>query len=145
MSRGNDRHEAQRWLDTARDDLGAASAMTEAGYHAHACFSSQQCAEKAAKAMWYLIGADPWGHSVQALVTEFPQIASLDDATALIEKAAVLDRFYIPTRYPSGLPDLTPGKTYFPADAQRAIELADYLLEGFRRWIDSYSPGTDVP
>jgi HEPN domain-containing protein len=31
--------------------------------------------------------------------------------------AAALDRFYIPTRYPNGLPDLTPGKYYFQKDA----------------------------
>jgi HEPN domain-containing protein len=55
MSRSKDRHEAQRWLETAAGDLGAARALAEAGYHAHACFSSQQCAEKTAKALWHSI------------------------------------------------------------------------------------------
>jgi HEPN domain-containing protein len=88
MSQSSDRHEAERWIATAADDLGAARALAEAGYHAHACFSAQQCAEKAAKAMWYLIGADPWGHSVQALIEDFPRRNELNDATLLIEKAA---------------------------------------------------------
>ncbi len=124
MSRASDRHEAQRWLDTAAGDLGAARALREARFHAHACFAAQQCAEKAAKALWYLIGADPWGHSIQALIEDFPLRDRLDNVEALIERAAALDRFYIPTRYPNGLPDLTPGETYFPADSARAINLA---------------------
>ena len=141
MSQSEDRHEAQRWLDTAAEDLRAARTLAEAGFYAHACFSTQQCAEKTAKAMWYLVGADPWGHSVQALIEEFPLRDRLDDADALIKKAAVLDRFYIPTRYPNGLPDLTPGKNYFRTDAEQAIGLADDLWAAFQRWINSYSPG----
>jgi HEPN domain-containing protein len=141
MSQSSDRHQAQRWLDTAAEDLRASRTLAEAGFYAHACFSAQQCAEKTAKAMWYLIGADSWGHSVQALIEEFPLKEHLDDADALIEKAAALDRFYIPTRYPNGLPDLTPGKTYFAADAQQAIRGASDLGDAVRRWMESYSPG----
>ena len=49
MSRSEDRSEAGRWLDTAAEDLAAARALATTGYHAHACFSAQQCAEKAVK------------------------------------------------------------------------------------------------
>jgi HEPN domain-containing protein len=135
MSQHNDHREAQRWLETATVDLDVARTLAAAGYHAHACFSSQQCAEKAAKAMWYSIGSDPWGHSIQALIEEFPRRADLDDADDLAKKAAVLDRFYIPTRYPNGLPDLTPEKTYFAADSEVALGLADAILMTFRTWI----------
>ena len=135
MSQGSDCHEAGRWLETAAEDLRAARTLAAAGFHAHACFSAQQCAEKAAKALWFLIGADPWGHSVQSLIEKFPQRDDLSDANRLIEKAAVLDRYYIPTRYPNGLPDLTPGKTYFAADSQLAVDLASDLLETFRNWM----------
>ena len=137
MSQSNDRHEAERWLATATDDLGAARALAEAGYHAHACFSAQQCAEKAAKAIWYLIGGDPWGHSIQRLLEEFPLKDRLDNLDVLIEKAAALDRFYIPTRYPNGLPDLTPEKAYFAPDSQNAITLAQNLLDTFRNSIET--------
>lgn len=43
-----------------------------------------------------------------------------------------LDRFYIPTRYPNGLPDLTPDKAYFEEDASAAIELSEQLVERVR-------------
>ena len=138
MSRGEDAKEARRWLDTAANDLGAARQLAASDYHAQACFLAQQCAEKAAKAMWFVAGADPWGHSIQALIEEFPGGDRLGDSIALREKAAVLDRFYIPTRYPNGLPDLTPGKTYFAADSAQAIRLADELWKTFKSWIDAY-------
>jgi HEPN domain-containing protein len=138
MSQNSDCHEAQRWLATAAEDLSAARTLAAAGHHAHACFSAQQCAEKAVKAMWHLVGADPWGHSIQALIDEFPHKNRLDDADALIEKAALLDRFYIPTRYPNGLPDLTPEQAYFAADSGQAIGLADGLLKISRDWIETW-------
>ncbi len=87
--------------------------------------------------MWFAVGEDPWGHSIQALIDEFSMRDRLEDAKSLREKAVLLDRFYIPTRYPNGLPDLTPGETYFTADSQQAIELAHGLLETFGKWIET--------
>lgn len=137
MSRSEDRDEARRWLDTAAEDLAAARSMAATGHHAHACFSAQQCAEKAAKAAWYLIGTAPWGHSVQKLVNEFPRKDQFPDLGTITEKAIVLDRLYVPTRYPNGLPDLTPEKSYFATDSQRAIDLARSVLEVFGKWIEA--------
>ncbi len=45
---------------------------------------------------------------------------------------ALLDRYYIPTRYPNGLPDLTPGKCYFQKDADLCIRAARRLLDRVR-------------
>ena len=137
MSQREDRQEAQRWLDTAAVDLGAARQLAASGYHAQACFLAQQCAEKAAKAMWFSIGGDPWGHSIQSLVDEFSMNDRLDDPAGLRGKAAVLDRFYIPTRYPNGLPGLTPEKAFFAADSEQAVRLADELWHVFKGWTDA--------
>ena len=131
---------ADRWLVTAAEDLLAAKAMLDAGFYAHACFAAQQCGEKAVKALWYLVGEDPWGHSVQKLVMQFPARANLPALSAWVEKAAGLDKYYIPTRYPNGLPDLTPGQSYFRPDAEQGIDLAAYLLSASRRWFDSFPP-----
>jgi HEPN domain-containing protein len=138
MSQGKDHHEAERWLRTATSDLGAARTLAAGGYHAQACFSAQQAAEKAAKAIWYLTGSDPWGHSIQALINDFPWKDRLDDVDALIKKAAVLDRYYIPTRYPNGLPDLTPDMTYFTTDSEQAIGLAEDFLKILGQWMETW-------
>jgi len=136
MSVSEDRYTAKRWLVTAEEDLRAARALVEAGLYAHACFAAQQCGEKAVKALWYLLGADPWGHSIQKLVVEFSGRERLPDGQQWIERAAALDRLYIPTRYPNGLPDLTPEQSYFRQDAEEAIALAELFLEGSRCWIE---------
>jgi len=48
-----------------------------------------------------------------------------------------LDRFYIPTRYPNGLPDLTPGQVYVSKDSIQAIEKATFFLEETRKLMKS--------
>jgi HEPN domain-containing protein len=45
-----------------------------------------------------------------------------------VESAADLDRFYIPTRYPDGLPGLTPDEAYFRKDADVALQAATEIV-----------------
>jgi HEPN domain-containing protein len=45
MSVDKERHEARRWLETAREDLDAARNLMESGEHSHSCFFSQQAGE----------------------------------------------------------------------------------------------------
>lgn len=85
--------------------------------------------------MWYLVDAEPWGHSVQRLIAEFPHRAEITDLDSWIEHGALLDKYYIPTRYPNGLPDLTPGQAYRRADATRGLDAARALLEACKRWL----------
>jgi HEPN domain-containing protein len=129
MSRSKNLHEANRWWQTTRDDLNAAQTLEQAGMFAHACFECQQCGEKAVKALYYFIEADPWGHSIQKLVEEFPEPSWLKPREQWLKYAASLDKFYIPTRYPNGLPDLTPEQSYTAEDVSTAIERASFLPE----------------
>jgi HEPN domain-containing protein len=97
------RAEAQRWVAQARGDLGFAELGLREGYHAQACFMAQQTAEKALKALHYLSGARfVLGHSVvellEGLAARHPQLSALHEA------AQQLDQFYVPARYPKGLP-----------------------------------------
>ncbi len=129
MSQSKDHYEAARWLSTAQDDLRAARTLRDNAMHAHACFNAQQSAEKAIKAIWKVYGLDGWGHSIQRLIMEFPHANLFQDRTEWLQRAAILDRFDIPTRYPNGLPDLTPGENYFLADAEAAIQHAEFFLQ----------------
>jgi HEPN domain-containing protein len=134
-SRNEDHYEAVRWLDTAAEDLVAARTLAAAGHHAHACFEAQQCAEKAVKAGRRLLGLPGRSCSVRKLLEDFPGKDELGDTAETLKNSSLLDRFYIPTRYPDGLPDLTPEKAYFAADSEAAIKLADAFGTTFRRWI----------
>lgn len=79
--------------------------------------------------------AGPWGHSVKRLLADFPRKEQLPDLDTLMEQASLLDQFYIPTRYPNGLPDLTPGEVYGKQDADRGIKAAWMLVETSRTWL----------
>jgi HEPN domain-containing protein len=136
MSQPKNAQQAERWLQTAEEDLQAAQALAQSGFYAQACFYAQQSAEKAVKSLWYCVDADPWGHSVQRLIAEFPEASNIPDLDTWIELGALLDKFYIPTRYPNGLPDLTPGQVYRLSDAERGLEAASALLEHCREWLE---------
>jgi HEPN domain-containing protein len=133
MSQSKSQYEAERWWLTAQEDLEVAKALHEAGKFSHACFLSQQSSEKAMKALWLSIDNDPWGHSIQKLVMQFPQQHMLPNIQNWLDYAAYLDKFYIPTRYPNGLPDLTPGQVYISQDSAQAIEKASFFLEETRK------------
>ena len=128
MSTDKERYEARRWLETAGEDLDAARSLMESGKYSHSCFFSQQAGEKAVKALWYFLGEDPWGHSIQRLINELPVPDAHERLQSLLEAGVLLDRYYIPTRYPNGLPDLTPGQVYFKRDAEICLEASHHLL-----------------
>jgi HEPN domain-containing protein len=136
MSQAKNRHQAERWLATAEEDLQAVQALLDAKMYAQACFYAQQAGEKAVKALWYAIDADPWGHSVQRLIADFPRRDDLPGPGTWIAQAAALDKFYIPTRYPNGLPDLTPGQVYQRDEAEHGLQTARSLVAACRRWLE---------
>ncbi len=135
MSRERQHHEALRWLTTAEEDLKAAEALQNAEMFSHCCFMAQQCAEKAVKALWCDLDEDPWGHSVQKLMLDLPADRRGFVSAEMLDMAAALDRFYIPARYPNGLPDLTPGATFHARDAEVAHQGAATILKAIRALI----------
>ncbi|SPD74995.1 conserved hypothetical protein [uncultured Desulfobacterium sp.] len=123
--------EALRWLKTAEDDLDAATILKKNGKFPQACFHAQQAGEKAIKAVWYSIDADPWGHSIKKLIEDLQNVdLSLCERFKVVRRPAmILDRFYIPTRYPNGLPDITPAEAYVEEDAKMCIEYAKKIIQ----------------
>lgn len=129
MSREKHADEALRWLGQARADLRAAEGSVRASSHEWACFQAQQAAEKALKAVWLGNGFEPWGHSVLRLIDDYPDEAvRLGPLDGLRSAAKALDKLYIPTRYPNGLPDLAPYEVYTDVEAQAAIAAARSVL-----------------
>jgi HEPN domain-containing protein len=129
MSLEKARGQAARWLQQAKADLKAASSSMEAGSHEWACFQSQQSGEKALKALWYHTCKDPWGHSILKLIQGFPDDDTRSKLASLIADAQHLDKLYITTRYPNGLPDLTPTEVFSEKDAKEAIEAARHIID----------------
>ena len=131
MSHKKNREEAVRWLTTAQDDLDTARILKKSKKHAHACFHAQQAVEKAVKGVWYFYDADPWGHSILRLIQDFEEVdtGTFTILNKFIGDARKLDRLYIPTRYPNGLPDITPDMAYGEEDSQFGITAAEKILK----------------
>jgi HEPN domain-containing protein len=131
----NSTDEAGRWFKTAQGDLESARILTVNGKFAHACFHCQQASVKAMKAIWYRLDADPWGHSITKLVQDLEHVdLNIYKQLEPLKRCAVLlDRFYITTRYPNGLPDLTPDDTFIDEDAKACTENANRILEAAAR------------
>lgn len=119
--------EGNRWLEQARRDLDAARTIRAQGLWWIACFQAQQAAEKAVKAFLYASGERlVLGHSVAELLKD---AAGVDATLAgYVADGSLLDRFYIPTRYPNGLPGGIPADAYSEADAHQAVEKAEIIL-----------------
>ncbi|MCL4515396.1 MAG: HEPN domain-containing protein [Firmicutes bacterium] len=120
--------EAGRWLDQSREDIKWARKLAEEGGYHIACFLAQQVAEKALKAFLYANGESVvLGHSVNTLTEKAGQYN-----TRMNEKRsswAILDGYYIPTRYPNGLPDSIPAKVYNQKAASEAVALAGDVVD----------------
>jgi HEPN domain-containing protein len=57
-------------MDQAVGDLEHARSDRERGFYEWACFSAQQAAEKAVKAVFQKMGAEAWGYSIADLLQE---------------------------------------------------------------------------
>ena len=131
MSAEKNKKEALRWLTTAHDDLDAAQILFDHAKFALSCFHSQQAGEKAVKALCYYADIEPWGHSIRKIIEDLNQQnhSFFVLLSPFIKNAISLDRFYIPTRYPDGLPDISPKDAYVADDSSQGIALATSILD----------------
>lgn len=120
---------------TAKKDLQVAELLCASEMFAHACFHAQQAAAKAVRSVWRSENQDLKSASIKRLVVEFPGKAGIADLDKWADAAALLDKYYIPTRYPNGLPDLTPDEIYGKEDGRRGIEAARLLVSGCEKWL----------
>jgi HEPN domain-containing protein len=116
------------WFAQAERDLEQARSSRAEKRHEWACFAAQQSAEKAVKALHLFLGQEAWGHVVARLLRELP----LPVAEELIERAQILDNFYIPTRYANGHPEGAPFEHYGALQSEEAIRHAGAILEFVR-------------
>jgi len=113
------------WFRQAGRDLEQARESAAAGRHEWACFAAQQAAEKAVKAVHLARGQEAWGHAVRKLLEELPCPVSSE----LMDRARVLDGYYIPARYPNGHPEGAPFENIGQLQSREAIAHAGAILE----------------
>ena len=121
---------SEDWLRQALRDLEHAEESKRSGKHEWACFASHQAAEKAVKALHLFFGQEAWGHVISRLLRDLPESVNVQDD--LIEKAKILDNFYIPSRYPNSHPEGAPFEHYGPIHSEEAIKYSSEIVEFVR-------------
>ena len=128
MKRKKRMEDAIRWLLQSEKDLDDAQFNLSGKRYNVCCFLAQQSAEKILKAYLFKKGErSVWGHSVADLC----DLALRYDRNfeRLFSIAGQLDMYYIPTRYPDGIPEGIPSNVFLEEDAKHAIELAEEIAD----------------
>jgi len=115
---------SDRWLYFADEDLQMAQLGYGAGIWNQVCYHSQQAAEKMLKSMM-TNRHPPQTHRL----SELCRLVNITLPNELQESVVLLERFYIPTRYPDALPGSLESGLPNQADADEALKTANSLRE----------------
>lgn len=117
-------------MNQAVRDTDQANDSMRAERHEWACFAAQQAAEKAVKALHLHGGQEACGHVIARLVKELPGTISVPED--LVQKAHLLDGFYIPSRYHNSHPEGAPFEHCGRLQSKEAIQYAGEIIEFVR-------------
>jgi len=120
-----------RWIESAKRSLVSAEGDLKRGDYNWACFKAQQVGEMAAKALLHGLGLPAYGHSVSRLLSDLASRGVGVSAEGM-RSATVLDRYYVPTRYPNAWAEGAPHEYYAETDAEEALSHAEKVL----RWVE---------
>jgi len=123
------------WFRQAEADLRHARNSLIDGDFEWSCFAAHQSAEKAFKAVFLKLGMDAWGHTLTVLIGNLPEKVEQPSQT-LVNSARILDKYYIPTRYPNGFDSGAPTDYYTEEESRNAVRHAEAILEFCRHQID---------
>lgn len=124
------KEEAKRWFIQAEDEFTDAEELRLRKRFYLALFHFQQATEKALKAFLYTVTSSEevfFTHSIYEL-SEMASEADKDFKD--VAEASKLDEYYIPTRYPNGLPGGVPSRFYNnPKEVEEAMNLAKGVIK----------------
>jgi HEPN domain-containing protein len=116
------------WFSEALEDLSIAKILLREKKYAASCFHSQQAAEKAVKALLLFFGRFEFGHSVSELLLTARNL-EIKVANEHIQYARILDRYYIPARYPNAFERGAPHEYFLEKDAEEAVKLTEEIIK----------------
>ena len=130
------RREALLWLRAAEEDLVDARDALERGRWFRAAFYAQQAAEKALKALFFVVRREepPRIHTVTELYRMLAE-AGFRLPAGLEEQLYVLNKYYTVTRYPDAANGL-PSESVDRLEAERAVRIAEGVVEAARRRLE---------
>lgn len=126
-----DTSEFERWFKQAIHTLDSAKKDYEDSDFDWACFKCQQAAEFALKAFLRGAGKLGIGHSLLKLVEEIEALGI--DIDEIRKCSLILEKFYIPTRYPDAYAEGSPYEFYDAEEAEKALDCSSKITEFVRR------------
>jgi len=116
----------KKWVSFAEEDLKMAELAFDEKIFNQTCFHAQQCIEKLLKSLIIQSGKiQPRSHKIADLL-----MLTEDTFSEPVKKELLLlDRFYIPTRYPDTLPGILANGLPSETDAKQALETARKCYE----------------
>ncbi len=116
------------WFSFAHEDLIVAEASFEEKVYNQVCFHSQQGAEKMLKGFLKSKKQNvPKTHFLEELIE---LCSNIDNRfRSLRSRCSILDRYYIPTRYPDALPGVLPEGLPQKKDAEEALKTLREIME----------------
>lgn len=126
----NKREEVIRWLTQAVDELRDAADLKHRKRYYLALFHFQEAAEKALKAYLYQITSSEESFFTHSIYELIEALSEHDPDFIKLKPSAKLDEYYIPTRYPNGLPGGVPSRFFRDdTEAQQAMDLAQSVID----------------
>ncbi len=130
---------AKVWVEEASRELYAAKLLLENDIFELSVYHSQQCAEKALKAVLILLGKEIHEHRISgifrdevAIKYDFPYL------NEIVNKAFWLEQHWLSSRYPFKKINgnvVIPYRIYKKEDAQKALEYASFILEKIKEFL----------
>ncbi len=114
------------WLEQAERDIKRAELDVEHEFYEWACFTTHQAAEKALKALGMKIEVELRGHSLTGMLKVLKEKVDVPKGIGYLAK--LLDKYYIPTRYPNGFASGKPADYFTFEEAQEAVNAAREVL-----------------
>lgn len=132
------KEEALRWFTQAKDEFEDADELRKRGRFYLALFHFQQSAEKALKAFLYLRAESSEVFRVHSIGDLASMAIEADPDFKEIKSAKKLDKYYVITRYPNGLPGDVPSRFFDdPEEAEEAMRQAKSVVELVEKKIKS--------
>ena len=123
----------QDWLREGQAELRAARDLLGGGHWSWCCFTAQQAAEKALKAVCEHLRTPQFGHNLNVLRQSIEARLTVPESVATA--CARLNRHYIPTRYPEAFDRGAPADQFFEADARQAVGDAAEVMDFAERLV----------
>jgi HEPN domain-containing protein len=124
------------WFAFAERDLAASKVLNEAGLYPYVCYHAQQAVEKALKGWLVHIGQRvPKIHNLRKLADLNEQIRSTLEPHH--DALVFLNQFYSPVRYPDLFPGTLAERLPDKADAERAVQRAEEVVNVVKGKLES--------